>query len=315
MPVDGRRDQETSFRIVHKTFRPGGVCHMKNRFWICNLVFVTFSVAVAPAQSDARIDLPEASLTVGDSLVASVTFESPAPCPAQIGVTFAHSQDTGRGFQVLGNIAEGEKTVKLTAPIPRDFPGGEYVAASQGRMWPCPGYSDMRTFSVPARRITVKALPDTNQYPAKAELSLSVTQKKFLDTKVAELSALSGKLDTGLKENSAETPQLRTFLIGIVDSAEDALSITERQYREQILKPQDSLPAFFKDFHAQYQALRIDLRAQIPGIPRASGETVAALIYVQLKTRPPSGDLSGTFARRECSLDSNQRKHEGLFDS
>jgi hypothetical protein len=137
------------------------------------------------------------------------------------------------------------------------------------------------------RTLTVKAVPDANAYPSRAELALTVTQKQFLDTKATQLSALNSKLDTEVESPSAEPPQLGKFLIGIVDSAEDALTETEKQYREKILRPGEKIPIFFADFHAQYQALRVNLRPPVP----KSGSTLTglyaapSLYYVQLKDR------------------------------
>jgi len=53
------------------------------------LLFATASSA-GLAQSSAQIDLPEATLAAGDSFVVTLTFDAPAPCSAQIEVSFVN---------------------------------------------------------------------------------------------------------------------------------------------------------------------------------------------------------------------------------
>jgi hypothetical protein len=161
-------------------------------------------------------------------------------------------------------------------------------------MDPCPDYQNSTRFTALSKILSVRAFPNLIRLPNTADLELSLTQKQFLDTKIAQLSALSSKLDSGVQNNSAELPQLRKFLADIVDSAEEDLTETEKQYREQILNPQEKLPAFFADFRAQYRALRVNLKAPIPGYGRTSTVSSAKLLYAQLKTRPSDERLSST---------------------
>lgn len=254
------------------------------------LLFATASSA-GLAQSSAQIDLPEATLAAGDSFVVTLTFDAPAPCSAQIEVRFVNKE--GKAVDAVGNIEKGQTTAKINTRVPRDFPGGEYISSKEGQIWPCPDYSEIRKISLPERILTVKAVPDANRYPAKAELALTVTQKQFLDTKATQLSALNSRLDTEVENPSLEPPQLGKFLIAIVDSAEGALRETERQYGEKILRPGEKMPAFFADFHAQYQALRVTLTGPgpVPGIAQTSLYAAPMLEDIQLKNRPEGEQL------------------------
>ena len=85
-------------------------------------------------------------------------------------------------------------------------------------------------------------------------------------------------------------------------SAERDLTVTEGEYRDQILKSKESpLPAFFADFHVQYQTLLIQLKAPIQGVGRADNVSHVRLIYAQLKKRDlpqpnaPSLNFTGTY--------------------
>jgi hypothetical protein len=70
------------------------------------------------------------------------------------------------------------------------------------------------------------------------------------------------------------------------------LTTTEKEYQRVILKPGESLPPFFADFHRKYGDLHAELRAPIPG-ERASLTTKVHLFYVQqpLQKRPPAPNL------------------------
>ena len=116
-------------------------------------------------------------------------------------------------------------------------------------MNPCPGFENGKNFTVPDLTVTVRAIPDSNVYPTKADLVLSVTQKQFFDTKIAQLTKLEVQLTTRIEGKAADLPELRVFLTQIVDSAEQDLTVTEGEYREQILKSKESpLPAFLPTF-------------------------------------------------------------------
>jgi hypothetical protein len=258
---------------------------------------VSAQVATGPGSSAAnqpgvQITVPQGNLTAGDSFEVKLTLDMPAPCAVNVNVWFSNS--TRDGFMALGNIAKGDTAVLLRVDLPRDLPAGDYKSSS-GTLLPCPGYTRQRSFTVPVRTVTVNALPDPNQYPTTADLELSLTQKQFLETKVAQLSDLNSQLNTRLEQNSADLPELRTFLIETVKQAEEALNVTEIQYRKQIMKSQGNPPAFFADFHAQYEALLVSLRAPIPGVANVVAQPKAALLFVQLKKRGPIEQLVNTW--------------------
>ena len=262
------------------------------RRFVASIVVSIVLAAVGLAQSDNRIELPQASVTAGDHIDAKLTLQTPVACDTGAHLFFVDAKVHVQ-FQIVGIINSGQTTVTIGGTIPRDVPAGDYESG-QGQLNPCPDYQNSINFTVPAKILNVKAFPNPVHLPNSADLELSLTQKQFLDTKVAQLSALSSELDSGVQDNSAELPRLREFLAGIVDSAEMDLTTTERQYREKILKPQEKSPAFFADFHAQYEALRANLRAPIPGYGKASADLGAGLVRAQLRTRTPNEQLSGT---------------------
>ena len=262
----------------------------------CVLVSLFLSVACAAAgrgQPDARIELSQGNFTAGDHFETKVTLSAPAPCGTRVDVYF-QDQKTQRQFWVSGTVQAGQTAFTIPGDIPKDIPGGDYVSV-EATIYPCPGYQLNKRLKLPSTTMSIKAYLDQIQYPQTADLELSLTQRQFLETKAAQLSNLSSQLTTRLEGHAADLPALREYLAGVVQSAEDDLNRTEEQYREQIMKPQDKLPAFFADFRAQYQALLISLRAPIPGVAEVRPQLGAKLLYVQLKKRAPSEQLSNTW--------------------
>jgi hypothetical protein len=231
--------------------------------------------------------------TAGDQITVSMTLDAPTACGGEAYVEFAPSKP-GRGLELRGPAPEGQTKISFTAQIPFDQPGEEYTAKS-GLLSPCPGYSVNTQLSFAAVNLTVIPFSETKRFPTTAKVELSLTQQQFLDIKIAQLSDLNSQLSTKLEGHAADLPLLRDDLASVVQSAEDALSVTEEQYRTQIMKPKESLPALFADFHAPYQELLIELKTPIPGIPLSSSEPDAKLIYVQLKKRAPIEQLANTW--------------------
>ena len=262
--------------------------NLRNCFGCC---FIFFALAgVVRAQNSAQIALNHANLTAGDPLQITITLDKPYVCDAHVEVNFL--TESSSQFSMEGTVSRGQVSATLSGNLPRDLPAGEYRAHG-GYLYPCPGYMNGRNFTVPPVTVSVRALPDLNQYPTSAGLVLTLTQKQFLSTKIAELGELDSQLTTRLERNASDTSQLRNFLINTVESAEKALDATEDEYSKQVMKSQGSLPAFFADFRAQYQALLTDLRAPIPGnAAQNSAMPDARLVYVrQLVRRPSDGHL------------------------
>jgi hypothetical protein len=244
------------------------------------------------AQSDAQLTLSQANVDAGDPLAANLTLPTPAVCDTSVFVLFSLANGNGREefYLAAANVRKGETSAHLTGTLARDRQGGTYHAI-RAFFNPCPGYEGTKEFTVPDLTVTVRAIPDPNVYPTTADLVLSVTQKQFFDTKIAELNKLEVQLTTKIEGKAADLPELRVFLAQIVESAERDLTVTESQYSDQILKSKESpLPAFFADFHHQYQILRVQLQAPIQGVGRTmSISRPARLIYVQqLKKREPA---------------------------
>jgi len=269
-----------------------------------SLLLLAF-VGSGRAQSSAQLTLSQANVDAGDKVSANLTLDTPAACDTTVRVNFYLRNANGgvqEQFVMDGQVRKGDTSVNLTTSVARDRQGGIYHS-EQGVLFPCPGYENAKIFKVPDVTVTVRAIPDPNVYPTRADLVLSVTQKQFFDTKIAQLSKLELQLTTRIEGKAADLPELRVFLAQIVESAERDLTITEGEYREQILKSKETpLPAFFADFHVQYQTLLVQLKAPIPGLAHANNVNHAKLIYVQqLKKRSPTGanttlqTLAGTY--------------------
>lgn len=239
-------------------------------------------------------------VTAGDTLNMVVVFDRPTTCN-QTARVYLMGKDGNQALDFRGQLEAGKDTATLSFTIPKDYHGQFHLVPEGSLLFPCEGYSVNKPFTAAPVTLNVRGIPDPNNYPVKAEVVLSLTQRQFLDTKVAELNDLSGQIDTRVEQSGNDSVELRTFLTGIVEKAESDLQVTERQYRQELLKPTDPLPAFFADFRRQYSALHDELKAPIPGT-RANVEQSARLLYVQqpLKRRspsdtPPKGrNLSGT---------------------
>jgi hypothetical protein len=274
---------------------------MRRSVVIC--LFLALGPGLSYAQSSATIKMDHGEVTAGDRVTMAVTFDRPATCTQTVSIyLFGTSDSNGTpSLNFRGDVVDGKDTVTLSVTVPKDYHGEFHSLANNSFLFPCPGYSAGKPFMIPPVTLNVRGIPDPNKYPTKADVVLSLTQKQFLDTKVAELNDLSHQIDTRVERNGNDITELRTFLAGIVEKAEADLQVTERQYRTELLKPTDPLPSFFADFRRQYSDLHDELKAPIPGTS-ASVEQSPHLLYVHqtLKPRPPSqtpprrGNLSGT---------------------
>jgi hypothetical protein len=270
----------------------------------CSVIICLFwSLGLCPAYSQlsATIKMDHGEVTAGDTVDMVITFDKPTTC-SQSARVYMVSSDNSQSLDLRGQLEGGKNTATVSTVIPKDYHGEFHSVASFSFLSPCQGYSVQKPFTFTPVTLNIRGIPDPNNYPAKADVVLSLSQKQFLDTKVAELNDLSGQIDTRVERSGVDSVELRAFLAGIVEKAEADLQATERQYRTELLKPTDPLPAFFADFQRQYSALHVELKAPIPGT-RANIERSAHLLYVQqpLNRRSPSDtpakgrNLSGTF--------------------
>jgi len=254
------------------------------------LVTCVFGPGAALAQPLARLNVPQGRAIAGDQLTVSVVLDTQTACDETVYIEF-NPTPSGRTLEIRGVAPKGQVNITFTGQIPFDQPGGDY-SAKNGLLSPCPGYSYNQDFSFPPVALTVVPYSDQTKFPKSAKVELSLTQKQFLDTRAAELSELNSRLNTRLEQGHADLPEFRDFLVGIVNSADEDLYTTERQYRESILKSSESLPPLFADFHTQYHALLINLRAPIPGLAEKTPN--GSLLLVQLKQRTQDERLAGT---------------------
>jgi hypothetical protein len=256
------------------------------------------------AQSSATVGGDHAEATAGKPFTLHLTFDTAATCEHHINFPLSNPS-AGQILSLQGALAVGQSTADVSEIISKDF-SGEFVSnlpyGGKPSLGPCAGYSVYKQLSIPTVTLNVKAIPDPNSYPSTAKVELSLTQEQFLDTKIAQLNTLSSQIDTRVDADGRDTRELRNFLATIVDKAEADLTITEQEYQRVMLKPGESLPPFFADFHRKYISLHEELRAPIPG-ERANLNTEGHLIYVQqtLQKRSPaanpprSNNQSGSF--------------------
>jgi hypothetical protein len=276
---------------------------MLARRLLFGVVMMLIAQASSYSQTSATVSGNEAETTAGQSFTLHLTFDKAATCEHYIQVMLG-KVDSSEGISLGGVLATGKDAADATGDIPKDF-YGQFVSNSttygKPTLRPCAGYSASKVLDMPTVTLNVKAIPDPNSYPTAARVELSLTQEQFLDTKVAQLSNLTSKIDTRVDDDGRDTRQLRDFLADIITKAEADLTTTEKEFQRLILKKDESLPPFFNDFHRKYAHLRTELDAPIPG--ERAGLTVSAhLVYVQqtLQRRPSdsspgrSGNRSGS---------------------
>jgi hypothetical protein len=242
-------------------------------------------------QNDAKIDLPNGVVNAGDPVEFRLTLREPAPCNTQVQLFYSENAQNvpGTYFVASGDAKQGSTSVVAKAETAKDQAGGEYKI-SYVRLLACPGYSKITMLNPTSPpTVTIIPLPDPHVYPSSADISLSLSQKQFLDTKSEDLDDLIGRIDTKLQGHAMDSQGLRSFLSDIVSLARNDLLETESQYRKNILKPHGTMPAFFADFAYRYDALEADLKAPPPGMAFVAPSGAVTLIAVQLEHRKGNG--------------------------
>ncbi len=168
---------------------------MRRSAIICLLGAMGLSPAYS--QSSATIKMDHGEVTAGDTLSMVVAFDKPATCSQT--VRFYMTTTVPNAYQALdfrGELEAGKATTTLSTIVPKDYRGEFHSAADGSFLFPCQGYSVNKPYTATPMTLNVRGIPDPNNYPAKADVVLSLTQKQFLDTKIAELNNLSGQIDT-----------------------------------------------------------------------------------------------------------------------
>jgi len=240
----------------------------------------------------AQLTLTEKVVTAGQPVTMDLTLDQPAACDTPLYVEFTAQPPVSFSFTLSENVTKGQTVVEIKKPTYLDAPGAVY-RTTRAYLGNCPGFSQIKLVKIPERILNLRAFVDTTAYPTVADLTLKPTDHQFFDTKIVELNNLDGQVLAKLNNSAADVPDLRRFLIQTVLAADAALTVTERQYRLQIMNSSsDSSPGFFKDFHREYEGLLVDLRAPIPGT-KAQASAAPVLLYVQLKKRNPSDQQRG----------------------
>jgi hypothetical protein len=198
-------------RRIRATLRRGAI--------IC--LFWSMGLSRAYSQSSATIKMDHGEVTAGEPLSMDLTFDKPTTCSQTVRVYMVDTATNGtQGLDVRGQLEAGKDTTTVSTIVPKDYHGEFHSSESSSFLFPCQGYSVNKPFAFTPVTVNVRGIPDPNSYPAKADVVLSLTQKQFLDTKVAELNALSGQIDTRVEQNGIDSVEIRAFLAGIVEKAE-----------------------------------------------------------------------------------------------
>jgi hypothetical protein len=253
------------------------------------------------AQSGAQVTLSQGHVTAGDKFTVEFrNLDNPTTCNTRIVVMFNSTEGPGSSFTGSAPIKAQSTSGSIPITLPKDLPAGDY-RLSLAQLNPCPDYQSAKVLKFPDQTtVSVAALPDTTPSPTRADVALSLTQKQFFVTKVAELDEIDHRLTTKIEGKAADISDLRQTLISTVESADKALSVTEDQYRS-MMATKASLPSFFAEFHARYDELVVAFRAPIPGTAGVqNGLSAPNFIRVtQLQTRSKTSkkpeNFSGTY--------------------
>jgi len=256
---------------------------MRNYF--CLLAFCLSYLNISRCQSDVRVISDHATVSAGESIEWNVDLGRPSECQRNLLVIF-QTQIAGATYEIdaRGTIANGAGSAVVRADIPLDQKPGIYTSLI-GRLDPCPRYSNFTDLKVPKITMTVTApsqtSPNQTQKSDVEHLSFSLTQEQFFNTKISDFDDLDTQINDWTRDHPKDDAALRDFLSGIVSDADKLLTSTEKQFRQQILKPGQEMPAFFADFHAQYDSLRIELK-QAPYVSRRAdiNEAPVRISYV-----------------------------------
>jgi hypothetical protein len=242
---------------------------------------------IAQSPSSATVSLDKAVYNAGEQIKGTVTLDIQSPCPAYTYIVLSASTANRFGDIVLdGHASKGLQTVSVTGATPFDHSGGEYTSASAGIR--CDGYSVAHPLSLSSPiHTTIIPIPDTNAYPTRAKVEFNVSQKQFLETKAHDLDNLLVRFANGIEQFPSTTDDQKGFLVQIIETAQSALNDTEKEYRGQILKPNESIPVFFEDFREHYQDLEVEVKARkISEALPTPHLLLAQLTTPQLKKRP-----------------------------
>ena len=249
------------------------------------LLFVLSALSSrALSQTSATVSLERAVFKAGEEVRGSVTLDVPLPCDGSVYLLFSwdSGSDPRRAKTLYTSAAKkGSQTISVSARTPFDDAGGDFTSSSASVR--CDGFENGHPLTLSNRvHVTIVPVPDTNAYPTQAKVELTVSQKQFLETKAQDLDRLLVRFATGIEQYSATTEAQKRFLVSIIESAQLALNDSEKEYRKQILKPDESVPVFFEDFREHYRDLETDVNAR-----QVSGElSVPHLVLAQLKKRP-----------------------------
>ncbi len=236
--------------------------------------------AKSPAQTSATVSLDKAVYKAGEAINGSVTLDVQSPCNGIVFLELRRTNGQG-GTEVTGGIQKGQQTISVATTIPFDDPGEEYDVTNGN--FRCDNYQRLRPLAIPNPiHITILPIPDTNAYPTQAKFELTVSQKQFLETKTHELDNLLVRFANGVEQFPSTTEGQKTLLVPIIEAAQSDLNDTEKEYREQILKPNEPIPVFFEDFREHYQDLEVEVKAR-----KTNGALqTPRLVLAQLKKRP-----------------------------
>ena len=227
------------------------------------LMFILSALsAESLSQTSATVSLERAVFKAGEAVKGTVTFDIPSPCDAGFWIVALRDSGPERvEMDITGNPAKGGQTIAVGTQTAFDDAGGDFTSVSAS--FRCNGYQKMRPITLSNKvHFTLVPVPDTNVYPTQAKVELTVSQKQFLETKAEELDRLQIRFANGIEQYPNTTEDQKQFLVSIIESAQLALNDSEREYKKQILKQDQTIPVFFEDFRENYSDLETDIKAR-----------------------------------------------------
>jgi hypothetical protein len=259
-----------------------------SHIWVrCGLVLVVLGALTGEAFSKdlaSVIALESVVLTPGETIRGTVILDAPSPCNGYVSLVLRNRDSTSSApprqnyFMVDGEAAKGDRRITISSPIPMNNPGGDFEY--NGHFLNCHG--SIGGFAIDPSgdlHVTILPTPAARVYLTQIKIDLTVEQKRLLETNANEVDKLLVDFVRAAEKHSDTSDDQGRFLISTIEAAQSLLKHAEKDFQMQILKPNQPMPLFFRDFREHYR----DLREKIESRKLAAGHT-ASLIFVQLKS-------------------------------
>jgi hypothetical protein len=298
--------------------RPSGSKEMRAKYLLVAVTLMACRTRVS-SQETLRGTLDYDRITAGEHFPLHISFPEAPTYAGNLQVYFRFKatntvtpQNRPNDIVCTGKTGAGLKEEDLDCSIPIDQAGGtyEYVEFDLG---PPPNGSQWRHLKLSVPDIEVIPIEDKNVYPTSAVATISLPQRQLLTSGASKFGTLLDQLNTRVEDHSAETAELKAYLLGVATTGKSELGKIREQYR-RLLSKDTKEPIFFEDFDRQFDDYIAGLRApKSASVKDQSGES-AHLQFVQLAKQetvivhPSSTDDSlGPFVGNLTALLANVR--------